>query len=162
MCTVTPLLRITLQKNTCLTLAGILDIICFCVWLLAVTVMHAMNWYLPHIQVSKWGSNWKINPTNDFCCTQYGCDQMNGLYRRSRRFLWFLVKKSPAAAAVRYREVEKDVFRNDLCHPYSCCVVLNYLDAVFPEYRLDFPRHRFHPDFSTNAGERFLYSLSFW
>ncbi len=60
------------------------------------------------------------------------------LCRRSRRFLWFLVKKSAAAAAVRYREVEKEVFQNDLCHPYSCCVVLNYLDAAFPKSRLDF------------------------
>lgn len=79
-----------------------------------------------------------------------------------RHFLWFLVKKSPAVAAVRYREVEKEVFRNDLCHPYSCCVVLNYLDAAFPKNRLDFLRHRFHTDFSTNEGKRFIYNLSSW
>lgn len=70
------------------------------------------------------------------------------------------MQKSEAATEVQRGGVEKEVFQNDLCHPYSCHVVLNYLDAAFPKTGLDFLRHRFHADFSTNAGKRFIYNLS--
>lgn len=65
----------------------------------------------------------------------------------------------PAAAVVRYWEVEKEVFQDDLCHPYSCCVVLNYLDAAFPKPRLNFPRHRFHPDFFPQMQAKDLFTI---
>lgn len=81
---------------------------------------------------------------------------------RSRRFLWLLVKKSPAAAAVPYREVEKGVFQNDLCHPYSCRVVLSYIDAAFQRTDWVSLTINFIQIFSTNAGKRFIYNLSFW
>lgn len=55
----------------------------------------------------------------------------------------------------------KGVFWNDLCHPYSCRYVLNYLDAAFPKNRLGFPGQYFYPDIFSQMQTRFIYNLSF-
>lgn len=89
-----------------ISLIGILSIMCFWVWICNRLNGPCYGKRRARHQSPKWCG--KINPQNDFCCAQYGCDQMNGARsEEKRRFLWFLAEMIPGFLQPQWSDIEK-------------------------------------------------------
>ena len=114
----------------------------------SVTASHVINWCVPDSEVFKA----KINPTNDFLLVVIKWRSSAGNGSRWRNL------RQPQRSDI--EKWKKRYF--ETIYVILTAAALSWITLMQRFQRADWIsfRHRFHTDFSTNAGKRFIYNLS--